>query len=129
MLPFINKLYCMTKKFCPIFYELGKFYFIHTICPRSSDPFYLIAIHYMKLVITSWTDGSLQTSDQEKTISILTIHFLSWVYNFYHPPSTSEINISPKRTVMRYFSLNLNFFMFAPNYLYDIPLWVLKNWS
>ena len=31
-------------------------YVLSTICPRSSDPFYIVT-YYMKRVTTSWTDG------------------------------------------------------------------------
>ena len=30
-----------------------------TVCPRSSDPFY-IATYYIKWVTTSWTDGNIE---------------------------------------------------------------------
>ena len=31
----------------------------HTVCLRSSDPFYNVT-YYIKCVTTSWTDGSLE---------------------------------------------------------------------
>ena len=31
-------------------------YPVPTICPRSSDPFYIVT-HYINWVTTSWTDG------------------------------------------------------------------------
>ena len=48
--------------FCLIFivylqYQNGQdFMVIDTVCPRSSDQFYLVT-YYIKLVNTSWTDG------------------------------------------------------------------------
>ena len=34
---------------------------LNTVCPRSSDPFYIV-IYYIKWVTTSWTIGQLQIS-------------------------------------------------------------------
>ena len=34
---------------------------LHTVCPRSSDPFYIVT-YYIKWVTTSWTDGIVQLS-------------------------------------------------------------------
>ena len=32
-------------------------YIVHTVCPRSSDPFHVVT-YYIKWVITSWTDST-----------------------------------------------------------------------
>ena len=36
----------------------------YTVCPRSSDPFYM-ATHYIKWVTISWTDGITDSLDQD----------------------------------------------------------------
>ena len=44
-----------NMKFTIIFLKIGYFWpRLSTMCPRSSDPFYVVT-YYMKLVTTSWT--------------------------------------------------------------------------
>ena len=35
----------------------------HTICPRSSDPFYIVT-YYMKWVTTSWTHSTNEKTNK-----------------------------------------------------------------
>ena len=38
-----------------------------TVCPRSSDPFYIVA-YYIYWVTISWTDGNNFSSEQRKIV-------------------------------------------------------------
>ena len=58
--------WCITVsnlKESPNMYHIhtSSWYILYTVCPRSSDPFYIVT-YYTKLVTTSWTEGIFKKS-------------------------------------------------------------------
>ena len=48
----------------------------YTICPRSSDPIYILS-YYIKWVTTSWTQSNISTMVNIKVVQILSfVHIL-----------------------------------------------------
>ena len=57
-----------------IFARIWAFY-VNTVCPRSSDPFYILTF-YIKLVTTSWTDGTMDFNGKFYVTKNVCKHFL-----------------------------------------------------
>ena len=64
---------------------------LHTVCPRSSDPFYIVT-YYIKLVITSWTDNS-----SNHVLTYSECRYIIWKFDLLHSSKVCDAYL--KRSV------------------------------
>ena len=70
---------------------------LHTICPGSSDPFYIVT-YYIKWVITSWTHSinNLNIYEFVTEIGPVTFKIISKIVIYYTARKIMRINQFPK---------------------------------
>ena len=79
---------------------------VATVCPRSSDPFYIIT-YYMKWVTTSWTDmlDIYRYIFQESWI---------WVFRLNPDPGRFHVHLPITLNAIQMYSIKLDFTEFWP---------------